>query len=62
MSASLHTRIALALRWSLTDVRSFSLLTLRDIVKHADPSLAEEISRMLLAGTHLIRRTEGDSP
>jgi hypothetical protein len=40
----LKQRIALALSWPIEDVNSFSLLSLRDIVRAHSPKLAHEIS------------------
>lgn len=41
---NLHERIAEALKWSIADVRSFSLLILRDLVRPVSAKLANEIT------------------
>ena len=50
---NLHERIAAALGWSVSDVKSFSLITLRDLVRPVSPKLAHEISVALKAGDYL---------
>jgi hypothetical protein len=49
----LHTRIATALGWTEREVRSFSLLTLREILRPKHPKLAEEITRLVASGQHI---------
>jgi hypothetical protein len=49
----MHARIALALGWSLEDVRSFSLPALRELVRPVAPELAEEITQALANGSHI---------
>lgn len=51
----IHERIARALGWSLADVRSFSLPSLREIVRPVSPKLADEITRIIRTGEHLVR-------
>ena len=46
----LHKRIAGVLGWTLADVRSFSLLTLRALLQDRDPKLAREISEFIRSG------------
>jgi len=48
--SGLHHRIAVALGWSDEAVRSFSLRSLRDVVRPVDPSLANEISQTIASG------------
>jgi 3'-phosphoadenosine 5'-phosphosulfate sulfotransferase (PAPS reductase)/FAD synthetase len=49
----LHQRIATALGWSLSDVRSMSLPSLREMVRSVDPALAAEISDVIQRGAHV---------
>lgn len=51
---TLHPRIALALGWTVPEVRSFSLMSLREIVRPVNPKLAQEITAILESGRHLI--------
>jgi hypothetical protein len=43
-SEDLKSRAARALGWSEADVRRMSWLSLREVVRHVDPALAEEIT------------------
>src|ERR1700733_1312699 len=52
-TGSLHARIAAALGWPMRDVQSMSLQSLRDLVRPVDPGLADEISRVVQAGSHI---------
>jgi hypothetical protein len=45
---ALHTRIADTLGWSTTDVQSFSLRALRELVRHVDSALAGEITAAIV--------------
>ena len=47
----LHERIAADLGWSWKDVQSFSLMTLRELVK--SQKLKDEISRLVNSGEHI---------
>jgi hypothetical protein len=47
---SIHERIAEALGWSVADVRSFSLPSLRDMVRPDHPKLAHEIDESIRSG------------
>ena len=49
--ATLHGRIANHLGWSVEAVRSFSMLTLRELVK--DSELKHEISYWVEKGKHI---------
>lgn len=49
----LHEKIAKALGWSLSDVKSFSLQSLRDLVRPVDSALAEEITKAIQNGVVL---------
>lgn len=44
---NLSERIAEALGWSLQDVHSFSLPTMREMVRQVNPSLAHEITQTI---------------
>ena len=50
---SLQSKIAAALGWSLSDVQSFSLPAIREMVRLNHPNLAEEISESIRYGYHL---------
>jgi hypothetical protein len=52
---TLHERIAVTLGWSAADVLSFSLLSLRELVRPIDPRLAGEISARLTNPTYIAR-------
>lgn len=47
MRPDLYYRIAQALDWSFADVQSFSLPTLRELVRSTHPKLAYEITRVM---------------
>jgi len=49
----LHERIAEVLGWSIADVRSFSLATLREMVREKSPKLHRQIGEVLASGAHL---------
>lgn len=53
-SGGLHDRIAKALGWPLSDVRSMSLHSLRDLVRPVDPALASDISRVIASGGYIL--------
>jgi hypothetical protein len=59
MAANLHVRIAAALGWPETDVLSFSLPALREIVRasNGDCKLVDEITERMAGGSYII----GDS-
>lgn len=44
---TLHERIALALGWTVEQAKSFSLLSLRDLVRPVSPKLADEITNAI---------------
>lgn len=50
---TLHERIALALGWSKRDVRSFSLLTVREMLRPKHPKLYDEVTRLVESGDHI---------
>jgi len=52
----LQQRVAVALNWSIDDVNSFSLLSLRDIVRPHNPRLAYEISCAIQNGDYILGR------
>ena len=54
MTPELEDRIAQALGWSLADVRSFSLPTLRDFVRPVSAKLAHEIT-LTMQGPDYVR-------
>ncbi len=49
-SDGLRGRIAQALGWSVSDATSFSLATLRDLVRPVSPKLAHEITTAMQHG------------
>jgi hypothetical protein len=51
--SGVHDRVAKALGWSVRDTQGFSLPTLREMVRTADPALAADISLMLSSGSHI---------
>ena len=51
---SLHARIAAALGWSEKDAQSFSLLTLRELLREKHPKLAAEITETVRSGRNII--------
>lgn len=53
--SALHARIAAALGWTDVEVRSFSLLTLRDIVRPTSQKLAHEIDCVLKSIRGIVR-------
>jgi hypothetical protein len=55
MKMSLHERIAEALGWTVEDTQSFSLQSLRELVRPVSPSLAEELSQRIGSGTLVVR-------
>jgi len=52
-TGDLHARIAAALGWPMRDVQSVSLQSLRDLVRPVSAKLADEISRVVQAGSHI---------
>jgi hypothetical protein len=54
VGGSLHERAAHALGWSLADTQSMSLAALRDVVRPVNPALAEEMSRKIQSGRHIV--------
>jgi hypothetical protein len=53
-SENIRSRIASTLGWSEADARGFSLQTLRDLVRPADPALAREIDERVSSGRILL--------
>jgi len=49
----LHQHIADALGWTIKDVHSYSLATLRDLVRPVDKALSEEITKVIREGGHI---------
>lgn len=47
---NLHERIAKALGWSVADVQSFPLATLRELVRQVSPELVREIDQLIRSG------------
>ena len=47
---TIHERIAAALNWSIKDVQSFSLITLRDLVRPLNAKLASEMDEIIRSG------------
>lgn len=52
----LHERIAEALGWTTAAAQSFSMHTLRDLVRPVSPALAEEITAAIASGSVTRRR------
>lgn len=50
---SLQERAAAALKWSLHDVQSMSLQSIRDLVRPIDPELAADISASISSGGYV---------
>lgn len=53
---SIHERIAAALGWTLRDVNSMSMQSLRELVRPVDPSLAADITQHITSGAYIVRR------
>lgn len=53
LASDLHERIADALGWSMKDVQSMSLSSLRGLVRPVNPKLADEISGIIERGEHI---------
>lgn len=51
--ATLHERIAKALGWTLHDAQSFSLQTLRAVVRPVAPRLAAELDEAIQSGRYI---------
>jgi hypothetical protein len=49
----LHDRIAKALGWEVSNTRSFSLASLRDLVRPVSPKLAHDITTAIQSGSVL---------
>jgi len=56
---TLHERVAKALGWSLGDVRSLSLQSLRELVRPVDPKLAAELTQTISSGGCLNDESRG---
>lgn len=48
--SDLHERVALALGWSVADCQSFSLQSLRELVRPVSEKLAHEITLQISSG------------
>lgn len=57
MKPDLHERIAKACNWNVSDVRSFSLATMREMVREKHPELAAEIASVIERGAHIYERS-----
>lgn len=53
----LHERIARCLGWTVEETRSFSLATLRELIRLKDPALCDEIRLVIQQGLHLTEPT-----
>jgi hypothetical protein len=51
--SDLHDRVAKALGWSPSDVRSLSMQSLRDLVRPVDPDLSRELGYAIQSGTYI---------
>jgi hypothetical protein len=60
VGGDLHERIAAVLGWSVQDTQSFSMHSLRELVRPLDPRLAQEISDSIEGGHHILQRGFGD--
>lgn len=52
---TLHERIAQVLNWSVVDVRSFSLISLRDLVRPLNAKLASEMDEIVRSGRVILQ-------
>jgi hypothetical protein len=52
---TLHERIAEALGWTVEEAQSFSLQSLRELVRPVSPSLADDLSQRIGSGTLVVR-------
>ncbi len=53
MNYDLHERIAACLGWTVDEVRSFSLASVRELVRGKDDALHDEISTVIQRGLHI---------
>lgn len=53
---SMHERIALTLGWTVEETKSYSLAALRDLVRPVSAKLADEISREIHRGGHVVEQ------
>lgn len=51
--ATLHERIAKALKWEVQETYHFSLAALRALLRITDPKLYAELGEVILTGDHL---------
>lgn len=51
--SDLHDRIAKAIGWSMKDVQSLSMQSLRDLVRPVDPDLAREMDYAIQSGAYV---------
>jgi hypothetical protein len=51
---SLHERIAAALGWTVKETQSFSLASLREMVRTVSPKLVHEITVRIETGAYLV--------
>jgi len=58
-TGTIHERVAATLGWTVADTQSFSLAMLREMVRDKNPALAEEISRMIQSGRHIVGGSGG---
>lgn len=60
--ASLHERVANALGWTLAEAQSFSLQSLREVVRPVSAKLAHELNVAIRSGSYIVSaplRTRG---
>lgn len=50
---TLHERIATAIGWTERDVRSFSLPTIREMLRDKHPKLYDEVTLLIQSGAHI---------
>ena len=61
-TGSLHERAAAALGWTVGQTHGMSLAALREMVRGVNPALAEEMSREIQLGRHIVGARRGRSP
>jgi hypothetical protein len=54
-SNMVHERIAAALGWTLKETQSFSLASLREMVRPVSPKLAHEITVFIETGVSIVQ-------
>lgn len=52
---TIHERVAAVLNWSVRDVQSFPLVSLRDLVRPLDVKLAAEMDQIVRSGYTILQ-------